>query len=62
MSLSVPGQPPVRNKAPGPLTTMPRDGLDVGADEGGAVGSYLAPNRLGGTIESVVIEIENSEP
>ena len=41
----------------GLFTAMPVDGLSVGSDEGGAVGSYKVPNTFTGTIESVVIEM-----
>ncbi len=41
----------------GLFTAMPVDGLIVGSDEGGAVGSYKVPNTFTGTIESVVIEM-----
>lgn len=41
-----------------PIASMPVDGLQVGADEGGAVGPYEAPNRFDGTIESVTIGLD----
>jgi hypothetical protein len=44
-------------KAPGLLTTMPTDGLEVGSDEGGLVGPYPAANQFSGAIESVIIEL-----
>jgi len=40
------------------IAMMPADGLDVGADKGGAVGPYRAPNEFTGVIDSVVIELE----
>jgi hypothetical protein len=39
------------------ITAQPADGLDVGSDEGGAVGPYKAPNKFNGTIESITIEL-----
>ncbi len=62
MTLMLDGQLAAQGAAPGPLAVMPRDALNVGADEGGAVGPYAAPNRFGGTIESVVIELDDAEP
>lgn len=41
----------------GLIPEMPVDGLDVGADTGGVVGPYKGPNRFGGKIESLVIEL-----
>jgi arylsulfatase len=62
MALTLDGKRVAQGQAPGLLTTMPRDGLDVGADEGGAVGPYSAPNRFAGTIESVTVELDAAEP
>jgi|GEM_PF-4772274 len=39
------------------ISSMPVDGLEVGADENGAVGPYRAPNRFTGKIKSVTIEL-----
>ena len=36
----------------------PADGLDVGSDEGGAVGPYSTPNKFAGTIEFITIELD----
>jgi arylsulfatase len=44
-------------KAPGLMKTMPADGLDVGSDAGGLVGPYSKDNKFGGTIDSVLIEL-----
>ena len=41
------------------INSMPVDGLEIGADEGGSVGSYLSPNQFKGSIESVIISIDN---
>jgi arylsulfatase len=57
LSLTIDGTLAATGKAPGPLTTMPVDGLQVGNDTGGLVGAYGADNKFGGTIESVVIEV-----
>jgi arylsulfatase len=40
------------------LSKMPTDGLDVGTDEGGLVGPYGERNEFGGTIKSVLIELD----
>jgi hypothetical protein len=42
----------------GLIASMPGDGLDVGRDEGGAVGPYTAPNPFTGALRSVVVELE----
>lgn len=42
----------------GPIAAMPVDGLDVGSDEGGAVGPYRAPNKFGGQVETVIVELD----
>jgi arylsulfatase len=57
MLLSVDGQPAAEGKSE-LLTKMPLDGLDVGTDEGGLVGTYGERNEFGGTIESVLIELD----
>jgi arylsulfatase A-like enzyme len=51
-------QRPARTATGSLLATMPTEGLDVGADEGGAVGPYPAPNRFAGKIESVLIQLD----
>jgi len=57
LSLKLDDTPAAGATARGPITAMPVDGLDVGADEGGAVGPYVTPNHFSGRIESVVIEL-----
>lgn len=58
MTLTVDGALASTTKTPGPLTIMPTDGLTVGSDTGGLVADYGADNKFGGTIESVVIEVD----
>ncbi len=58
LTLSLDGQSAATATKRGRVAAMPADGLDVGADTGGAVGLYRAPNRFLGTIESVVIELD----
>lgn len=59
LSLTLDGSPAATAKARGPIGTMPVDGLDVGSDEGGAVGPYAGPNKFGGTIENITVEIDH---
>lgn len=61
MTLSIDGKRAAHAQTPGSLAVMPRDGLEVGADEGGVVGDYVSPNRFSGTIESLIIEIDKVE-
>ncbi len=49
-----------RGRAPGPLREMPQDGLEVGRDEAGLVGTYSGKNEFGGTIEQVGNQLEKS--
>jgi arylsulfatase A-like enzyme len=58
LSLQLDQQPPTTNHAPTLLHAMPGDGLEVGADEGGAVGPYAAPNRFRGSIQSIRITLQ----
>ena len=58
LTLAVDGKVVARGQAPGLLAQMPVDGLDVGSDTAGLVGPYSTNNQFGGTIESVVIEVE----
>jgi len=58
VTLQLDGQPPVPAPTRISIAAMPVDGLQVGADEGGAVGPYAAPNPFAGAIESVTIELE----
>jgi hypothetical protein len=59
MTLTFDGMKVASGKAAGPLAAMPRDGLEVGSDEGGVVGPYTTRNAFPGTIESVVIELND---
>ncbi|MBN2508021.1 MAG: arylsulfatase [Verrucomicrobia bacterium] len=58
LSLALDGGPPATARGAGPISAMPVDGLDVGADSAGAVGPYTAPHAFGGTIQSVVVELD----
>ena len=58
MTLSLDGKVVAQGKASGTVPSMPVDGLDVGSDTAGAVGPYSGENNFGGTIESVVVELE----
>ncbi len=58
MSLTLDDKNVGEAKLPGPVPTMPVDGLDVGSDTAGAVGPYTGENNFGGTIESVTIELD----
>lgn len=57
LTLALDGQPPDSAKTRGPIGAMPLDGLDVGSDDGGAVGPYSSPNKFAGIIESITIEL-----
>jgi arylsulfatase len=57
LSLTLDDQPETSATARGPVNTMPVDGLDIGADNGGAVGPYSTPNKFTGRIESMIIEL-----
>lgn len=59
LTLKLDGQIAGTASTHGPISAMPVDGLDVGADTGGAVGSYRAPNPFTGAIQSVVIELDD---
>jgi arylsulfatase len=61
LQLSVDGGLAAQARAPGLLTTMPTDGLDVGSDEGGLVGPYSSRNPFGGSIDSVNLELKSQE-
>jgi arylsulfatase len=47
-----------QGKAPGPLVSMPADGLQVGQDLKGAVGDYKAPFPFQGQIDSVKVVLQ----
>jgi arylsulfatase len=57
MTLSLDGKEVANSKAEGPLPSMPLDGLDVGADQGGLVGPYGETNEFSGTLEAVTVEL-----
>jgi arylsulfatase len=57
MTINLDGVLAATAKAPGPLTIMPTDGLNVGSDTGGLVANYGANNQFSGTIENVIIEV-----
>jgi arylsulfatase len=59
LTLSLDDLPPLTARAPGLLQRMPADGLDVGEDSGGLVGTYSEDNGFGGTIESVQITLSD---
>ena len=42
---------------PGPITSQPLDGLQVGQDVKGAVGDYPAPFAFPGSVESVLVTV-----
>jgi arylsulfatase A-like enzyme len=44
-------------KAPGLISAMPVDGLEVGSDDAGQVGPYSPDNRFRGAIDSVIVEL-----
>ena len=58
LTLTLDGQPGITATEHVRITTMPVDGLDVGSDEGGAVGPYAAPNKFTGTIEFITLELD----
>lgn len=55
--LQVNGKAMATGKAAGPLTAMPVDGLQVGRDTAGAVGSYDGPFPFAGKIHRVSVEV-----
>ncbi|HEY5910981.1 MAG TPA: arylsulfatase [Verrucomicrobiae bacterium] len=58
VTLTLDGKTVGGGKAPGLVTSMPVDGLDVGCDTAGAVGPYSGENSFEGRIESVVVALE----
>lgn len=58
LSLAADGGAAVTGKAPGPLNTQPKDGLDIGRDTGGFVGAWKTENAFPGTIREVVIDLD----
>lgn len=57
LSLALNHQPAKSEAGQGLISAMPMDGLEVGADEKGAVGNYSAPFRYTGKIHSVTVEL-----
>jgi len=57
LSLALDGGPAAPQKTLRLIPNMPVDGLDVGSDEGGAVGPYAAPGKFAGKIDSVTIDL-----
>ncbi len=58
LTLKLDGQIAGTASTRGAMAAMPVDGLDVGADTGGAVGPYRPPNPFTGNIQSVIIELD----
>lgn len=58
LTLKVGDQPIITATTRGIIAAQPADGLDVGSDEGGAVGPYSTPNKFAGTIEFITIELD----
>jgi arylsulfatase len=58
IALALDAQPAVSARSAGLLQQMPADGLDVGEDAGGLVGSYSDDNAFGGQIEFIKIKLE----
>jgi arylsulfatase len=59
--LSANGRAAAETKAEGLHLKQPKDGLQVGRDENGAVGDYKAPFAFGGTVLRVVLELQTFE-
>jgi arylsulfatase A-like enzyme len=57
ITLRVAGEHVAAGKAPGPLETMPGDGLQVGRDENSAVGPCRPPFAYGGKISRVQVQL-----
>jgi arylsulfatase len=51
------GKEVATGKAPGPITGMPIDGLQVGRDAAGAVGNYPGPFPFTGKLRGVTVEL-----
>jgi arylsulfatase len=58
VTLSLAGGEVARGNVPGPLTSMPADGLQVGQDLKGAVGPYKAPFAFTGQIGNVTVVVD----
>ncbi|WP_435019639.1 sulfatase-like hydrolase/transferase [Tundrisphaera sp. TA3] len=57
VTLAIDGGPAAGPAKGSLLARMPKDGLEVGSDENGAVGPYESPFPFTGKVESVVIEV-----
>ncbi len=57
LTLWLDGQKVATGKAPASIKRVPNDGLDVGSDINGLVGTYSSENSFTGNIESVQIEL-----
>ncbi len=57
MAVSVDGREVATAKAPGPISEMPLDGLQVGRDLKGAVGDYEVPNAFTGKVIKAIVEL-----
>lgn len=58
ITLKLDGKQVAQGKAPSTLKGTPKDGLDVGSDTGGLVGTYSEANSFKGTIKSAMIELD----
>lgn len=58
LSLQVDGKEAAKPVSARLISRKPKDGLQVGRDDGGAVGPYKSPAAFSGKIESVVIELD----
>jgi hypothetical protein len=55
MHIFVNGKPVGHGKAPALIASTPLQGLEVGSDDAGAVGTYRSPNTLTGMVDNVRI-------
>ncbi len=60
IAIAVDGQTVAKGTSPGAMARMPIDGLEVGSDEGGAVGPYAPPNPFTGAIDRVEIRVKKN--
>ena len=58
VSIAVDDGKPETGKVAGPCVQMPIDGLNVGSDQGGTVGSYEDQNALTGNVLSLRLQLE----
>ena len=54
VSLSLNGKQIAKGRTPGPMSSMPVDGLQVGADRNGAVGDYTEPFAYNGKVQAKI--------